>query len=462
MNKGGVLFKGNKSICYLKKEGMMPDNVVENKEEVFIIRLVGMKPGTSSEQLEAVIMRMVPENQRKSVGQALKKLPLVLSRKASKKNAAQVKQLLESKGGILEITPVSVKPKVVETSAPLSTKEETPSGSPAKPMESKPEVSVKEPGESEYSGPDRRSKPRVHKGISLVPMRIGELLDRTFRLMRENFWMFFLIILIPQGIYFVASSVLRFVLSDFLKEHAGPAMTVAWGASFFLVAIIFAVIQLWAQGALIHAISEKYLGHLTSIGLAYGAAKKRLWGLIGTSLLMVLLMVLCLALPGVFLAIIVPVLAKAGLPKAVSILVPVIGILFLLFLFFYIFMNWLLMDKVVILERMSGMRALRRSKELMTARTEPGFWRSTKMKAGFILLCVLAIGIGFHLLVQVPGIVLVLFMKASLIAHTLSEALGVIANSLTTLIGAIAMILYYYDIRVRKEGFDLKMMAENI
>jgi hypothetical protein len=48
MNKGGVLFKGNKSICYLKKEGMMPDNVVENKEEVFIIRLVGMKPGTSS------------------------------------------------------------------------------------------------------------------------------------------------------------------------------------------------------------------------------------------------------------------------------------------------------------------------------------------------------------------------------------------------------------------------------
>ena len=27
---------------------------------------------------------------------------------------------------------------------------------------------------------------------------------------------------------------------------------------------------------------------------------------------------------------------------------------------------------------------------------------------------------------------------------------------------AIAMILFYYDIRLRKEGFDLRMMAENL
>ena len=37
-----------------------------------------------------------------------------------------------------------------------------------------------------------------------------------------------------------------------------------------------------------------------------------------------------------------------------------------------------------------------------------------------------------------------------------------VAVSLATAYTAIAMILFYYDIRVRKEGFDLKMMAEKL
>jgi hypothetical protein len=37
-----------------------------------------------------------------------------------------------------------------------------------------------------------------------------------------------------------------------------------------------------------------------------------------------------------------------------------------------------------------------------------------------------------------------------------------VAVSLATAYAAIAMILFYYDIRVRKEGFDLKMMAEKL
>jgi len=45
---------------------------------------------------------------------------------------------------------------------------------------------------------------------------------------------------------------------------------------------------------------------------------------------------------------------------------------------------------------------------------------------------------------------------------TLQGLLKVAATSLATVFTATAMILYYYDIRLRKEGFDLKMMAENL
>ena len=45
---------------------------------------------------------------------------------------------------------------------------------------------------------------------------------------------------------------------------------------------------------------------------------------------------------------------------------------------------------------------------------------------------------------------------------TIGEILNIGASCLATVFTAIAMILFYYDIRLRKEGFDLRMMAENL
>jgi hypothetical protein len=49
-----------------------------------------------------------------------------------------------------------------------------------------------------------------------------------------------------------------------------------------------------------------------------------------------------------------------------------------------------------------------------------------------------------------------------LVVTTVQGVLNMVAVSLATAYTAIAMILFYYDIRVRKEGFDLKMMAEKL
>ena len=53
-------------------------------------------------------------------------------------------------------------------------------------------------------------------------------------------------------------------------------------------------------------------------------------------------------------------------------------------------------------------------------------------------------------------------LTGNLVVQTVTEILSIVGKTLTTTFTATAMILYYYDIRLRKEGFDLKMMAENL
>jgi hypothetical protein len=53
-------------------------------------------------------------------------------------------------------------------------------------------------------------------------------------------------------------------------------------------------------------------------------------------------------------------------------------------------------------------------------------------------------------------------MPSNTMGLTIQQILNVVATSLATVFTAIAMILYYYDIRLRSEGFDLKMMAKHL
>ena len=88
-----------------------------------------------------------------------------------------------------------------------------------------------------------------------------------------------------------------------------------------------------------------------------------------------------------------------------------------IWLFTTLFLNWLQADKVVVLEGIAWMKALRRSKELMKGRTEPGFWKSIKTKASMIILVGFLIGIGIHLLFQLPGVLLGIVFPEGLRGH---------------------------------------------
>jgi len=417
-------------------------------EKKFIVRLVGLQPGASRETLVQALQRLFKGRTTEDIGEALERLPLVLARSVPEGKARQIRLFLESQGAILKITysaSAVMAPPREKRRPEIVAAAETP-----KAVESAP------------AGEERRAKPRVHAGIRMQPMGIGEILDRSFRLLRQYFWLFFIIIFIPQAVFFIVNFGLQFLISGDMTQDFSVGMGAGFGISALLAVLIFLVLQFWAQGALIHAVSETYLGHSTSIMASYGAMRSRLGRLIGTLILWSILVFGIPALFGSIAAVAVPSLAVVGLGGLTAGIIAVVVVILAIWIFTTLFLNWLLADKVVVLEESGWMKALRRSKELMKGRTEAGFWKSIKTKASLIILVGFLIGLGIHLLFQLPGVLLGIVFSEGLVVTTVQGVLNMVAVSLATAYTAIAMILFYYDIRVRKEGFDLKMMAEKL
>ncbi len=429
------------------------------KTQTFTIVLSQIEPGISMNDMVLALQRLFPGKQEEVLRQALEKLPLVLSRSVTQEQANKVKTFLEPKGAILKIS---------DSSSPASqikqAETEKSSGSEMPGIQHGSQIA--DTGTTSYEF-ERRKKPRDHADIKISPMNIGELLDRTFNLLRQHFWLFFFIILIPQAVFLLVSKVIQLCFGgefagNFFQNPDFRMMGAGIIISFFCAFIVFMFFQIWAQGALVHAISERYLGHTTTVGNSYRVMRARLGRLLGTMLLMFFFLGLLLVLPGVFAAILIPLVLKIGANSVVVSILAVLIAIFLIAVFFNVFMNWLMVDKVVILEDLGYRKALRRSKDLMKANSEPGFWKKTKMKAGIIILLGCVIAGGIHFALQIPGGILLAIMPGSIIIQTIQEVLNIVATSVVTVFTATAMILFYYDIRLRKEGFDLKMMAENI
>jgi hypothetical protein len=272
--------------------------------------------------------------------------------------------------------------------------------------------------------------------LDLRPMDLGEILDRTFRLYRAHFMTFFLIMLAVQAISFLGSLTCQASLAP-LQPSPGTALHLP-GMSFF-VALFFSTIVtfLAAQvgiGTLTTAVSSIYLGEPIGIGEAVRRVRPSLGRLLGTTLLTSLIIVLGM----------------------VACVVP--G--------FYFLLSYLLVSQVVVIEGLGPQAAMRRSSELMRKKSDKGLFRNNIMKASVILIIVFVLAAAAGMIVGLPfGIAQILTADRthppSLLGpmHLLQSTLTMIVQAGVAPIGTIAMILFYYDIRIRKEGFDLQMLA---
>jgi Domain of unknown function (DUF4234) len=306
----------------------------------------------------------------------------------------------------------------------------------------------------------------------LRPLSFGELLDRTFTYYRRHFWTFVGIMAVPQ-VLIVAVNVFWRVFQSRLMESArnsppnanfseGYVITVALGT--ILILVVYFVMYAVALGAATNAVSEIHLGRPTTARAAYRSMRGRYWrlaDLIFTIMLRVILF---------FFLVMFAIGASAGL---IGILVgslgPLAGVLmgllaFALFVAGGVFAVWFFLRygcsvPAMLLENLKAGAALKRSIALTKGNTGRVF---------LVTLLMTLVNWTVGIILEGPFFVLLIFMSAKthqpppLWATAGINIAGGVGHALTGSLLMIGLVLLYYDIRVRKEGFDLQLMMTTL
>jgi hypothetical protein len=202
-----------------------------------------------------------------------------------------------------------------------------------------------------------------------------------------------------------------------------------------------------AQGAVIRVVSDDYLERPAGVGPALSMAWHRILALIGYVLLELGIWV------GSFVvaALLIFLVALAGAGAAA------VGLLVLLFVGWFVFflstyVRFCLGIQAVILERLSPMAALRRSFHL----THGSFWR--------IVLFYIVIALVSGILSEILGVLSGLTVSTAPIATR--AAIDVLTAGVVQIFTSpfilILLTLVYYDIRIRREAFDIEMLAQSL
>jgi hypothetical protein len=271
---------------------------------------------------------------------------------------------------------------------------------------------------------------------TLGPRSMDSLLNETFSIYKNNLWRLAAIMLVGA----IPGAIVGF-LFNFLMPAQAEAMTSASIAGLFLLIplyLIAIVVGMLVAGAAVYAIAEQYFNQPIDIGRAFSAAWHRLGSLVGASLLVLL------AVFGLSITII-------GIPAAI-----------------YFAVTWLFMVQVIMVEGCGAREALSHSSSLV----KNSWWR--------------VLGITLLYYVIMTGIYMVLYIPV-FIGTMVWAISGVVTGPMTpdtaqlpvwlllmitivvlvftavgTPIFAIGITLLYLDRRVRKEGYNLDVLASEL
>ena len=298
----------------------------------------------------------------------------------------------------------------------------------------------------------------------LRPLNLGDILDQTFRVFRKHF-------LLLMGIIAVISVPVAVLqgfgtwqyTQNFQQGISGRGAdssdpTAVFGSALtssvplLFTTLLSLIAGLFQTGALASAISELYLGRTITIGQAYRGVLRR----VGSLLLLATLVAGLLFL--VFVAVFSGAMLIASLagPLGVVILCLLVPVsLAFLGVALATSTYWMFVSQAIVLEDCGAIAGLRRSWNLVRG----SFWRVL----GITLFIGLLVTFASSVPILMTQFSVSLAFPKSLAAQTvLNQVVAAVVTILLGPISAIARTLLYYDLRVRKEGFDLELMARQL
>ena len=287
---------------------------------------------------------------------------------------------------------------------------------------------------------------------TLQPMRFTEILDTTFSLYRKHFLLFLGII----TVYFLGSLV-TYSLEGFLQDTALKDLVPN------LVSIPFVLVSM---GGVIVATAAVFLDrHITSTG-ALKQTLPRFWHLLGGYLLWAAVLIIPFIVSLLFLT--------SFVIRGTS----SISILFIPFAFapflIYFAVRWGFVFEVLLLEKTNVKNAFKRSSELV---------RDTWGRVFGVLVLILLLSVAIHYIFEISlGTIFILTKMAggidfkeliqwsvmeedlsssNLIFYAVMTCTDLILKTLIFPIWVIGIVLLYFDLRIRKERFDIEVQVDD-
>ena len=307
---------------------------------------------------------------------------------------------------------------------------------------------------------------------ALRPRNLGEILDRTAQLYREHFLLFAGIAAIYAGIAMVLNLIaigLAEALRAFHLDVQLRWVVLLFSGFAFLLTILFGNVATAANN---RAVAWVHLGEPAIIGGAYRSILPKLgrylWlGVLKTFFAWTPLIVLYAGFIGTSLYFVSKgVLAHAdSTPHAAGQIDPsliafimimgVIGLLMIPALIYGTMMalRYALAVPACIVENLKARQAIRRSIEL-----------SKGARGSIFVLCLLVGFIALALILFTQGFFIVYGFKhhhqIPVGLRILQQMIGFFTNTFVAPILATGITLFYYDQRVRKEGYDIEWMMQ--
>lgn len=298
---------------------------------------------------------------------------------------------------------------------------------------------------------------------ALRPLSVGEILDRTISLYKSRFPVFFGIAAVPAAVVLGFGGMMVALFA--WAATAGPAAGIAIGMGGLALTLLGMPLLLGANAlsgaALCDAASTLRLGGTISISSAFKAVWKRGWSYVGLYLLLTLILFAAPMAAWVVLTMGVAVLAiVAGANGAAfSAALLMLGGVGTTVVVLWLLVRVCLAYPVAVAERAGVGVALKRAWGL----SEGTRWRIlVLLLLAMVLYCMLT----FMLMVPLTAAIAMLpGLNSAQHAQTAGTVMIIgfyggsfAVQALTMPVIAIALVLFYYDQRVRREGFDIEML----
>jgi hypothetical protein len=304
---------------------------------------------------------------------------------------------------------------------------------------------------------------------TLGPRNLGAILGETFDIYKRNFLRLVAIVAIVEIPVTIVSFAVRLlpVYADIGSEVMLPSMLFMSILVSILVSLVSFVAGILMQGAMIHAISEQYFNHPVDIGRAFRFAWRRLAVMLGAELLIFLaifaIYAIIIGIPtGIHFA------AHGGIGWRTALSIIIMLIIIGTPAVFYLVVKWLFNLQAALLEGCGPKAALSHSSALV----KKSWWRVFGIVLLLILMALIVCGIFFVLIMLGAGIWIATgatmgaameTMPGVIMAAAIAVAIGItIVAILFAPITTIVLTLLYYDLRVRKQGYSLDVLANEL